>query len=141
MLLSFAVREVLKQERFAENFYTKFDKSVRLSNRQHKEPAEGQSPRRAANHLGARRYARGADRSATSGSTRDVQARTEPRCYECVGRGHFVRECPTRLKRGKTERPGKKNPSERSNRSRSPGDERHACEKGTYKDTRIQGNE
>jgi hypothetical protein len=101
-----AFREALKQERFAETFYTKFDKSVRLSNQQNdREPAERHSPRRAANHLGARRYASGADRSATSCSTRDVQARTEPRCYDCEGRGQFARECPTKLKRGKTTPP------------------------------------
>ena len=72
-----AVREALKQERFAETFYTKFDDSIRLSNRQDdREPAERHSPKRAANHLRARRYERGADRLVTSGSTRDVQART-----------------------------------------------------------------
>ena len=44
-----------------------------------------------------------------------------------------ARECPTRLKREKTRNaPGKENPSERSNRSRSPGDEpRHPREKAT----------
>jgi len=136
-----AVREALKQEKFAETFYTKFDKSVRLSNQQYdREPAERHSPRRATNHLRTRRYERGAGRS---GSTRDVQARTEPRCYECEGRGHIARECPTRLKSEKTRNAiGKENPRERSNRSSSHGDEpRHAREKGTYKDTRTQGNE
>ena len=45
-----AVREALKQEKFAETFYTKFDKSVRLSNRQdEREPAERYSPKRAGN--------------------------------------------------------------------------------------------
>jgi len=129
-----AVREALKQEKFAETFYTKFDKSVRLSNRQdEREPAERYSPKRAANPPRSRRYERGANRSGTSGSTRDVRARTEPRCYECEGRGHIARECPTRLKREKTRNaPGKENPSERSNRSRSPGDEpRHPREKAT----------
>jgi len=54
-----AVRETLKQEKFAETFYTKFDKSVRLSNRQDgREPAARHSSRRAANHLRTRRYER-----------------------------------------------------------------------------------
>ena len=129
-----AVREVLKQEKFAETFYTKFEKSVRLSNRQdYREPTERHSHRRAANHLKTRRYEHGADRSGISGSTRDVQARTEPRCYECEGRGHIARECPPRLKCEKTRNaPGKENPSERSNRSRSPGDEpRHTRDRAS----------
>jgi hypothetical protein len=103
-----AVTEALKLEKFAETFYIKFDKSVRRSNQQDDRVlAERHSHRRAANHPRARRNARGADRSGTSSSTRDVQPRTEPRCYECEGRGHLARECPTRLKREKTERPRK----------------------------------
>ena len=48
-----AVREGLKQEKFAETFYTKFDKSVRLSDREdEREPAERYSPKRAANPRG-----------------------------------------------------------------------------------------
>jgi len=111
-----AVREAIKQEKFAETFYTTFDESVRPSNRQDEtEPAERHRPRRAANHPRSRRYERGADRSGTSGSTRDVRARTEPMCYECEGRGHIAREYPTRLKHEKTRNaPGKGNPSERS---------------------------
>jgi hypothetical protein len=139
-----AVREALKQEKFAGTFYTKFDKSVRLSNRQdEREPAERYSPKRAANPPRSRRYKRGADRSGTSGSTSDVRARTESRCYECEERGHIARECPTRLKREKTRNaPGQENPSERSNRSRSPGDKpRHPKRNTTNKDTGTQGNE
>ena len=138
------VREMLKHEKFAETFCTKFDKSVSLSNRQdEREPAERYSPKRAANPPRSRRYERGADRSGTSGSTRDVRARTEPRCYECEGCGHIPHECPTRLKREKTRNSARKeNPSERSNRSRSPCDEpRHPREKATNKDIRTQGNE
>ena len=128
-----AVRVVLKQERYAETFYTKFNKSIRLSTRQDdREPAEKHSTKRATNHLGERRCKRAADMSVTSGSTREVEARTEHRCCECEGRGHFARECPTKLKRGKTQNaPGRKNASGRSNRSRSPGEEpHHAKEKG-----------
>jgi len=113
LTIALAVREALKQDRPAETFYTKFDDSVRLSNRQDdREPAERHSPKRAATHLRTRRYERGANRSVTSGSTRDVQARREPSCYECEGRGHFARECPTSRKR-KTERP-RKGKSERT---------------------------
>jgi predicted Fe-S protein YdhL (DUF1289 family) len=33
------------------------------------------------------------------GGVRHVQERAEFRCYECDGRAHLARECPTRLKR------------------------------------------
>jgi hypothetical protein len=85
----------------------------------------------------------GADRSGTTSSTRDVQHRSEPRCTECEERGHLARECPTWQKRKRTQNaPGRKNPSERSNRSRSLGDEPlHTSEKGTNNVTNNQGNE
>jgi hypothetical protein len=144
LTIALTISEALKQEKFAENFYTKFDMSVRLSNLQDdRATAEKHAQRRAVNHLRARRNARDADRSVTSSSTRNVQPRTEPGCYRCEGRGHLARECHTRKKLEKTQNvPGRKNPSERSNRSDSPGDKpRHAREKRTNKGTRIQGNE
>jgi hypothetical protein len=105
-LTALAVREALKQEKFAETFYTKFNKSVRLSTRQDREPAERHSPRRAANHLGARRYARGADRSATSGSTRDVQPQWNLGATSAKGADTSCGNAP--------HAPRRKNPSERA---------------------------
>jgi hypothetical protein len=143
LTIALTVTEALKQEKLAETFYAKLEKSVRLSTRQDdREFAERHSPKRAATHPRARRYARGAERSGTSRSAREAQHRWEPRCYECEGRGHLARECPTRQKRERTQNaPGRKNPSERSNRSRSPGDEpRHTRGKETNKGTKNQGN-
>jgi len=64
------------------------------------------------------------------------KTRTEAavRCCECDGRGHFARECPTRLKRQKklSVSPGRKTPSERSKRSHAPGGKQG---------TAISGNE
>jgi hypothetical protein len=127
LIRAVTVTEPLKQEKFSENFYAKFEKSVRLSTRQDdREFAERHSPKRTAKQPRARRYARGAHRSGTSSSTRYVQHSSEPRCYECEGRGHIARECPKRKKRERTKNaPGRKNLSERSKRSRSPGDEPH----------------
>ena len=49
-------------------------------------------------------------------------------------RGHFARECPTRLRKEKklSDSPGRKNPSERSKRSHAPGEKQG---------TAISGNE
>ena len=56
--------------------------------------------------------------------TRKTKSETTFRCYECNGRGHFAKECPTRLKKGKklSDSPGRKNLSESSKRSHEPGD-------------------
>jgi len=56
------------------------------------------------------------------------------RCYECGGRGHFGRECPTRLRKEKklSDSPGRKSPSELSKSSHAPGEKQG---------TAISGNE
>jgi len=52
-------------------------------------------------------------------ATLSVRSKVASRYYECEGRGHIARECPTRLKHEKTRNaPGKGNPNERL-RSRS----------------------
>jgi hypothetical protein len=144
LTIALTVTEALKQEKFAETFYTKFDRSVRISKRQgDRQPAERRKAKHTADDLGVRNGARSSDRAGPSSNTRRVQYGSEPRCYECQGHGHLARECPTRLKREKSQNaPRKKNPSERSNRSRSPGDEnRQGKEVRTNKHARDQGNE
>ena len=75
-----AFREAVKQESFAETFYTKFDKSVTILSREGSEADERSSTKRASNHSSGKRYARNIDRMATSGNVRDVQERSETRC-------------------------------------------------------------
>jgi len=64
------------------------------------------------------------------------------RC-ECEGRGHFARECPTRLKGARTRNsPGKGNPSGRSTRPRFSDDETPSPTKwGGKQETHNQGND
>jgi len=92
-LTAIAVREAVKQKRFSETFYTKFDKSVRVSNRGGSEEADDRySPKRATSFSSDKRYTRNIDRTAISGNVGDVQERAEPMCYECEERGHFARK-------------------------------------------------
>ena len=73
-----------------------------------------------------------------------AQSGTTLRCYECDGRGHFGRECPTRLKRER----GSRKPPEKSNRSGRSARPSAAEEKPAYanrptgtNETRNKGNE
>jgi len=86
----------------------------------------------------ADRQARSQRHSAPASTTRaEPQQNRKPRteaaigCYVCDGRGHFAKECPTRLRKEKklSDSPGRKTPSERSH---VPGDKR---------ETRTSGNE
>ena len=130
--IALSVREEEKQERFSETFYAKFDESVSVKPRstsrldRERHSARHTADARPSNHLSGHQYrtSHSTNRSVTSASTRDVQTRAELRCYECEGRGHFARECPTRLKGARTRNlPGKGNSSGRSTHSRSSGDE------------------
>jgi hypothetical protein len=122
-----AVREAIRQEKVAETFYTKFERSTKVSerggsNRSNSRSCSERSPKR----FIERKYERGPDTESVTRKSRGNHRRAEPKCYECEGRGHFAYECPTRLKRGQTRNsPCRSCPSGRSNRSDSPGDETH----------------
>jgi hypothetical protein len=124
--------EAEKQERSNETFYAKFDESVsikpqstsRLDCERHS--ARSTADARPSNHLSGQQYrtSHSTNKSVTSATMRDVQTRAKLRCYECEGRGHFARECPTRLKGARNRNsPGNGNPSGCSMCSRSFGDE------------------
>jgi len=105
---AFAVREALKQENFAETFYTKFDKSTSLSEWQdEREPAERYSPKRAANPRG-----QGGTSVAQIGQALRVARRKfglEQNLGATSAKGvGTARECPTKTKaRENAERPRK----------------------------------
>jgi hypothetical protein len=128
--IALSVQEAEKQERFNESFYSRFDESVRLLWRS-PEPAKSGSENqqhRPDMQLGKKSRSQqysaknSAGRSEAS-STKSAQTKVALRCFECEGFGHFARECPNRLKRNSKSSvsPGKGNPTERSKRSRSPG--------------------
>ena len=136
-LTALAVREALKQEKFADTFYTKFDKSVRLSNWQDREPAERHSPRHATDHLRTRRYERGTGQVALE--TFRLEQNLGAMSAKGVG---TARECPTRLKCGKHGTPPERKirvnvQTVHARPVTIPSRKR----KGNIQDTRIQGNE
>jgi len=149
--IALSVREAEKQERFSETFYAKFDESVSVKPRStSRSDRERQSVRRTAdarpsNYMSGQQFrtSHSTNKSVTSASRRDFQSRAELRCYECEGRWHFARECPTRLKGARTRNsPGKGNPSGRSTRPRSSGDETPSpTNRGGKQETRNQGND
>jgi hypothetical protein len=108
--IALSVREAEKQERFSETLYAMFDESVSVKPRSTiRSDHERHSARRTAdarpsNHLSGQQYTTSysTNKSVTSASARDVQTRAELRCYEREGRGHFARECTTRLKGART---------------------------------------
>jgi hypothetical protein len=73
LTMALMVTEALKQERFAETFYAKLEKSVRISNRQDdKEFAKRHREGRGANRPRARKYTRKAENSGISSSVHDA---------------------------------------------------------------------
>jgi len=130
-----------KQDRFNENFYTKYDKTVRLLSRSPSRKKRGDEyfARTENSHTNKSSY-RG---SRNSGNfSRSAQTESALRCYECQGVGHFGREYPTRLRRESQNSPGKKNSSGRSRRSHSPGDKpAHEPKRGADRENHDQGND
>jgi len=103
-----SVQEAERQERFNEGFYTRSEKSVRLLSEPLSRPVSGGKNRRQLGEPCADRHARSQRHSTSDSTTRaepqkNRKTRTEAaiRCYECDGRGHFARECPTRLRKEK----------------------------------------
>jgi len=139
--LAVSVQETERQQRFNESFYTRSEKSVRLLSERKDRPDTGNGYRRYSGETHAYRQARSERQNALVSKNREDhqengKTRTEAavRCYECDGRGHFARECPTRLRKEKklSDSRGRKNPSERSKRTNAPGEKQG---------TAISGNE
>lgn len=128
--IALSVQEAEKQEKFSESFYASFDNSLRQhspsSSRRASHGSRGSAEAKyTANQTqGQRNAASRNDKKPKTSGTRNAQTKAALRCYECEGFGHFGRECPTRQKRetGSTNSPGRRNPTERSRRSWSPGE-------------------
>ena len=129
--LALAVQEAERQERISESFYARSDKSVRLLSEPKGRPHSGNRNRRYSDETQTDRQVRSQRQVAPASKNRTEQrevkkTRSEAavRCYECDGRGHFAKVCPTRLRKEKklSDSPGRKNPSKRSKRSHAPGD-------------------
>ena len=100
LTIALAVTEAERQERGNEIFFTGSD-----------EPSD---PKERKNINSERVFDSRAGRNKPSHSSAGrAQSGATLRCYECDGRGHFGRECPTRLKRERSSR----KPPEKSNRS------------------------
>jgi hypothetical protein len=124
--LALAVQEAERHERNIGSFQKKKKKSVRLlsepDDRQHSVNRNRRNPEK---HVRSQRQGTADSKNKVEQSeTRKTKSEITFRCYECSGRGHFARECPTRLKKEKklSDSPGRINPSERSKRSHEPGD-------------------
>ena len=129
--LALSVQEAKRQERKSESFYARSEKSVRWLSEPKGRPHSGNRNKRYSGETQADRQVRSQRQGAPASKTRmeqpqvrKTQSEAAVRFYECDGRGHFVRECPTRLRNEKklSDSPGRKTPSERSKRSHAPGD-------------------
>ena len=104
--IGLSVQESERQERFNESFYTRSEKSVRLLSEPKDRPDLRNGNRRHSGEPRANRQARSQNQSAPANKNRaepqekrGTRTAAAVRCYECDGRGHFARECPTRLKK------------------------------------------
>ena len=138
-MIALSVQEAEKHERFNETFYTKYDDSVKMSSRSHHKKNK---PRRPADTTQAIQQSRGQRYTTSRNTNKRSQSQGKLRCYECEGRGHFARECPTRLHRENrsSDQPRKENPSEprvsRSTDSKPPRE----VKRGVKKEAKQQGN-
>jgi hypothetical protein len=100
--IALAIEQAEKQDRFNESFYTRFEKSVRLTSQSLSSTYAGNcrtrqsAGARASSRTHGQQYKASRDRVQ---SPRNAQIREALKCYEREGVGHFARECPTRLKR------------------------------------------
>ena len=133
-----AVTEAEKQEKSAETFYTGLENSDSSTWSPTQKSQKNGNSRRSADARATAKH-----QESSHSTSRNAQGKATSRSYECEGRGHFARECPTRLKReGRLPNsPGRKNPSGRSKRPNSPGGKPRATERKTTKETKCQGNE
>jgi predicted aspartyl protease len=140
------VTEAEKQEKFSESFYPRFDEAVTVNSRMPKRPghdryrAQPSAGARPAGHSGSQRYSesRNTNKSTTSDGARAAQSKVGLRCYNCGGKGHYARVCPTKLRVLRTQNsPGKRNPSGRSNCPRLPRGENPSQIRGGNRETPL----
>jgi len=96
----------------------------------------------AVNHKQAQRHgAAGNDREPKSHGNRNAQTKASLKFYDCAGVGHFVRKGAMRLRKeaNSTNAPGRKNPTERRRRSRSPGNKPTQNRKGSEQPSHKPG--
>ena len=141
------VEQAGKQDRFNECFYTRFEKSVRLTSQSPSSTYAGSSrtrqsaDARASSRTHGQQYKASKDRVQ---SPRNAQIRKALKCYECEGLGHFARECPTRLKREakNTNSLRKRDPGEAPRRPRFSGEKPpYAARREDKREARVSGND
>jgi hypothetical protein len=144
------VKEAERQEKFSEAFYAKFDEAVTVDSRASSRAGNDRhSPRRTAyvrlpRQRSTRRHDARSDPSKpdTSDGAKTAQSEAEVRCYNCDGKGHYARVCPSKSRGVRTQNsPGKSNPSGRSNRPRICSAETPIRPQGANRQTQDQGNE
>jgi len=120
-----------RETRTLESFYTRSEQSVGLLSEPKGQPDSGNGNSKYSGETHGYRQARRQRQSAPVSKNRadhqeNVKTRTETAvsCYECDGRGHFMRECPTRLRKEKelSDSPGRKYGFEGSKQSNAPGE-------------------